>query len=61
MVAVTTYSDFGAQKIKFLTVPIVSPSICLEVVGLDAMILVFCVEFLANFFTLLFQLHHEAL
>ena len=24
------------------------------------MILVFCVEFLANFFTLLFQLHQEA-
>ena len=28
-------------KIKFLTLSIVSPSICLEVMGLDAMILVF--------------------
>ena len=28
-------------KIKFLTVSIVSPSICLEVMGLDAMIFVF--------------------
>ena len=29
------------QKMKSLTVPIVSPSICHEVMGLDAMILVF--------------------
>ena len=29
------------KKIKFLTVPIVSPSICHEVMGLDAMIFVF--------------------
>ena len=29
------------KKIKFLTVSIVSPSICQEVMGLDAMILVF--------------------
>ena len=29
------------KKVKSLTVPIVSPSICLEVVGLDAMIFVF--------------------
>ena len=34
-------SDFGAQKIKSVTVSIVSPSICHEVMGLDAMILVF--------------------
>ena len=34
------------QKIKFVTVSIVSPSICHEVMGLDAMILVFLnVEF----------------
>ena len=32
---------FGAPKIKFLTVSIVSPSICHEMMGLDAMILVF--------------------
>ena len=36
--AVTICSDFGAPKIKSLTV---SPSICHEVMGLDAMILVF--------------------
>ena len=29
------------KKIKFLTVSIVSPSICYEVMGLDAIILVF--------------------
>ena len=39
--AVTIYSDFGAQKIKSATVPTVSPSICHEVIGPDAMILVF--------------------
>ena len=33
-------SDFGAQKIKSVTVSIVSPSICHEVMGPDAMILV---------------------
>ena len=32
---------FGAPKIKLLAVSIVSPSICYEVMGLDAMILVF--------------------
>ena len=31
MTAVTIYSDFGAQKIKSVTVSIVSPSICHEV------------------------------
>ena len=41
MAAVTIYSDFGAQKIKSATVSIVSPSICHEVMGLDAMILIF--------------------
>ena len=30
------------QKIKSVTVSIVSPSICLEVMGLDAMILIGC-------------------
>ena len=37
MAAVTIYSDLGAQKIKSLIVSIVSPSICHEVMGLDAM------------------------
>ena len=40
MAAVTICSDFGApQKIKSVTVSIVSPSICHEVMGLDAMTL----------------------
>ena len=32
------------SKIKSLTVSIVSPSICHEVMGLDAMIIVFCMS-----------------
>ena len=40
MAAVTICSDFGAIKIKSVTVSIVSPSICHEVMGPDAMILV---------------------
>ena len=38
MAAVTIYSDFGAPKIRSVTV---SPSICLDLMGPDAMILVF--------------------
>ena len=41
MAAVTICSDFGAQKIKSVTVSIVSPSISHEVMGPDAMIFVF--------------------
>ena len=43
MAAVTIYSDFGAKKnkIKSVTVSTDSPSICHEVMGLDAMIFVF--------------------
>ena len=42
MVVITICSDFGApQKIKSATVSTVAPSICHEVMGLDAMILVF--------------------
>ena len=42
MAAVTIYSDFGAQENKkSVTVSIVSLSICHEVIGPDAMILVF--------------------
>ena len=49
-------------KIKSVTVSIVSPSICHEVMGSDAMILVFrLIEFWANFFTRLFYFHPEAL
>ena len=39
MAAVTIYSDFGAQENKF-SVSIVSPSICHEVMELDAVMLV---------------------
>ena len=41
MAAVTIYSDFGPKKIKSVTVSSVSLSICHEVMGPDAMILVF--------------------
>ena len=41
MAIVTIYSDFGAPKIKSVTVAIVSPSICHEVMGPEAMIIVF--------------------
>ena len=41
MAAVTIRRDFGAPKRKSVTVSIVSPSICHEVMGLDTMILVF--------------------
>ena len=40
MAAVIICRDFGAQE-KFVTVSIVSPSICLEVMGPDTMILIF--------------------
>ena len=45
------------KKIKSVTVSIVSPSICHEVMRPDAM----NVELEANFFTLLFHFHQEAL
>ena len=42
MAIVTTCSDFGAQENKVtVTVSIVSPPICHEMMGLDALILVF--------------------
>ena len=40
MTAVTIHSDFGAKKIKSVTVSTFSPSICHEVMGPGAMILV---------------------
>ena len=58
MAAVTIYSDFGAQENKLFVKEnsIVSSSICHELMGPDAMILVFLnVEFQASFFTLLFH------
>jgi len=50
------------RKIKSVTVSVVSPSICHEVMGLDAMIfVVWMLSFKPAFFTLLFHLHQEAL
>ena len=41
MAAVTIWRDFGGQEMKSVTVSIISPSICPEVMGPDAMIFVF--------------------
>ena len=41
MTPVTVHSDFGAQEEEIVTVSTFSPSICHEVMGLDAMILIF--------------------
>ena len=49
------------QKIKSFTVSIVSPSVCHEVMGPDAMILVFwMLSFKPAFWLFLFLLHQEA-
>ena len=61
MAAVSICSDFGAQKIKSLTVSIISPSICHKVMGLDAMILVFWMLSFKPNFSLLFHFLQEAL
>ena len=50
-----------ARKVKSLTVFTVSPSICHEVMGLDAMILVFLMLSFKPTFTLLIHFHQEAL
>ena len=50
MALVTICSDFGAPQIKSVTVSIVSPSICHEVMGPDAMILVFWCWVLSQLF-----------
>jgi len=61
MVAITVCSDYGAQEKKETVAFTFSPSVCHEVMGLVAMILVFLnVEFQAGFITLLFYLHQEA-
>ena len=50
------------KKIKSITVSTSFPSIFHEVIGLDAMILIFFnVEFQVNFFTLIFYSHQEVL
>ena len=62
MAAVTICSDFGAQENKSVIVSTFSAFICYEVMGPDAMILVFLnVEFKTSFFSLLFHPHQEAL
>ena len=58
MTVVTAYSDFGAKKINLVTVSTFVPSICHEVMGLDAMIFVFSMlhfkpTFLLSSFTLI--------
>ena len=60
MAVVTICSDFGAQQNKICYSFPFLPSVCHEVMGLDAMILVFLM-FQANFFILLFHPHEEAL
>ena len=62
MAAVTIFSDFGAPEIKSVTVSTVSPSICHEVMGQDAMILVFgMLSFKPAFSLSPFHAHQEAL
>ena len=60
MAAITIYSDFGAQKNK-VSHCFHCFSICHEVLGLNAMILVFWMLSLTQLFTLLFHFHQEAL
>ena len=55
MAAVTICSDLWAQKIKSLTVSIVSPPNGHEVMGADAMILVFWMLSFKSTFSLLFH------
>ena len=43
MAAATIHSDFGAKKRKCVTTFTFSPSICHELMGLDAMILIFLI------------------
>ena len=62
MAAVTICSDFGAQKNKVSHCFHCFSSICHEVMGLDAMILVFwMLNFKPTFSNLLFHFHQEVL
>ena len=62
MAAVTICGAFGAQKIKSVSVSTISPSICHEVMGPDAMILVFwMLSFKPTFSLSSFHFHQEAL
>ena len=62
MAAVTIFTVIlDPKKIKSVTVSTFLPSICHEVMGLDAMNLSFLnAEFQANFFTLLFYFHQDS-
>ena len=61
MASVTVCSDFRAQENKICHCFHFSPSICHEVMGLDATILSFLnVEFQVSFFAFLFHFHQEA-
>ena len=60
MAAITICSDFGAQKNKAWHCFHYSPSICHEVMGPDAMILVFWMLSFKPTFSLLFHFHQEA-
>ena len=61
MAAVTICSDFGAPKNKVDTVSIVSPSLCHEVMGPDAIIFVLWMLSFKPTFSLFFYFHQEAL
>ena len=66
MAAVTICSDFGAQKIKSDTVYTVSPSICHEVMGPNAMIFDFLMlsfkpTFSLSYFTFIKRLFSSSL
>ena len=62
MAALTICSDFGAQENKVCLCFYFSPSVHHEVMGPDAMILVFwMLSFKPGFFTLLFHPHQEFL
>ena len=56
MAAITICSDFGAPKVKSASVSTVSPSICHEMMGPDAMILVFWMLRVCFFFLLFLNL-----
>ena len=61
MAAFTTCSDFGAQENEIGHRLTFSPFVCHEVMGLDAVILVFLMSFKSSFFTLFFHSHQEDL
>ena len=62
MAAIIVCSDFGAQENRVCHCFHFPPSTCHEVMGPDALILIFwMLSFKPFFFTLLFQLHQEAL